>query len=92
MGLTVTRKAETMREELQLAFSDATIKWLSHQDTTPAQREDTDFIIEQLQHYIKGNTNLMVSVVNTLKFKQKENNDPEFFFACLEERSKYCGI
>jgi len=92
MGLTGTRKAETMRAELQLAFSDATIRWLSHQDITPVQREDTDFIIERLQQYIKGNTNPMVSVVNTLKFKQRENDDPEFYFAGLEERSKYCGI
>jgi hypothetical protein len=33
-----------------------------------------------------------VSVVNTFKFKQREDDDPEFYFSGLEERSKYCGI
>ncbi len=92
MGLTGTRRAETMRAELQLALSDATIRWLSHQNITAAQKEDTDFIIERLQEHIKGNTNPLVSVVNTFKFKQREDDDPEFYFSGLEERSKYCGI
>ena len=92
MGLTGTRRAETMRAELQLALSDATIRWLSHQNITAAQKEDTDFIIERLQEHIKGNTNPLVSVVSTFKFKQREDDDPEFYFTGLEERSKYCGI
>ena len=92
MGLTGTRRAETMRAELQLALSDATIRWLSHQNITATQKEDTDFIIERLQEHIKGNTNPLVSVVNTFKFKQREDDDPEFYFSGLEERSKYCGI
>lgn len=85
MGLTGTRRAETMRAELQLALSDATIRWLSHQNITAAQKEDTDFIIERLQEHIKGNTNPLVSVVSTFKFKQREDDDPEFYFTGLVE-------
>jgi hypothetical protein len=92
MGLTGTRRAETMRAELQLALSDATIRWISHQNITAAQKEDTDFIIDRLEEHIKGNTNPLVSVFNTFKFKQREDDDPEFYFSGLEERSKYCVI
>ncbi len=33
----------------------------------------------QLKEYIKGSTNPMVCITNTLKFKQRENNDPKFY-------------
>ena len=91
-GLTRFRRAETTRAELQLALSDATIRWLSHQDITPEQREDTDFIIKRLQEYIKGTTNPMVSVINTFKFRQAENDEPEHYINGLNERTKLCEL
>jgi len=42
IGITGTQEDKTMRTELQLAFSDATIRWLSHQNITADQREDTN--------------------------------------------------
>ncbi len=78
-------KTRTMRAELTLALSDETISWISNEDITPEQREDTDFVIKRMEEYIKGSTNPLVAVADTLKIKQIPDMNAEASIKALKE-------
>ena len=88
--LTGTHKAETMRAELNLAMSDATICWLNNLNITHEQKEDTEFVINKLEQYIKGSTNPLVAVVDCLKIKHPVNSPVQTFFTAVLEQVKMC--
>ena len=88
--LTGTHKAETMRAELNLAMSDATISWLNNQKFTPEQKEDTEFIISKLLEHIKGSTSPLVAVVDVLKIKHPTHSSVQAYFSLVLDQVKMC--
>ncbi len=64
-----SNQTQTMRAELNLAMSDATIQWLNSEDITTEQREDAEFVINRIEEYVKNSSNALVTVMDTLHIK-----------------------
>jgi hypothetical protein len=92
LDLAEPRKSELTRAELNAALSDATIVWLDNENITPEEREDTEFIINRLEEYIKGSTNAMVAIVDALKMKQPNGMTMEVFVRNIKEMIRICNI
>jgi hypothetical protein len=88
--LSGTQKTETMRAELNLAMSDATISWLSNQTMTEVQREDSEFIINKLEDHIKGSTNPYVAISDMLKVDHTLHAPLQPFYSSIMEQLKMC--
>lgn len=67
--LSGSNQKQTMRAELNLAMSDATIQWLNSEDITTEQREDPEFVINRIEQYVKNSSNALVAVLDTLHIK-----------------------
>jgi len=80
------------RAALQMALSDETIRWLNTQGFTQEESDDAAFIITRIEEYIKGSTNPLVQVVQTIGRKQGEHENFENFVTDIKERAKFCGL
>ena len=85
-------KAQKKRALLQQALSDFTLQWIGNQKFTSEQKEDADFLVAELEKYIRGTTNPLVQVTNLFNRKQEAAESVESFVTDIKERVKLCDF
>ena len=75
---------------LQQALSDFTLKWIHNKGFTAENLEDADFLINQLECYIKGTTNPLVQITQLFSLKHDPAQSIESFVTEIKERCRLC--
>jgi hypothetical protein len=79
-----------MRASLQQALSDFTLKWIHNQGFSAENLESTEFLITELERYIKNSTNPLVMVTELFARKQEAGESIESFVTWIREHAKLC--
>jgi len=83
-------RREKKRAMLQQALSDFTLKWIHNKGFTAENLEDADFLINQLECYIKGTTNPLVQITQLFSLKHDPAQSIESFVTEIKERCRLC--
>ena len=83
-------RAVKMRASLQQALSDFTLKWIHNQGFSAENLESTEFLIMELERYIKNSTNPLVMVTELFARKQEAGESIESFVTWIREHAKLC--
>ena len=83
-------RAVKMRASLQQALSDFTVKWIHNQGFSAENLESTEFLITELEAYIKNSTNPLVMVTELFARKQEPGESVESFVTWIREHAKLC--
>jgi len=83
-------RAVKMRASLQQALSDFTLKWIHNQGYSVENLESTEFLIAELEQYIKSSTNPLVMVTELFARKQEQGESIESFVTWIREHAKLC--
>ena len=68
------------------------MQWIGNQKFTSTQKEDADFLVAELEKYIRGTTNPLVQVTNQFNRKQEAAESVESFVTDIKERVKLCDF
>ena len=83
-------REEKKRAMLQQALSDFTLKWIHNKGFTEENLGDADFLIDQLECYIKGTTNPLVQITQLFSLKHDPAQSIESFVTEIKERCRLC--
>ncbi len=67
-----------------------TLKWIHNKGFTEENLEDADFLIDQLECYIKGTTNPLVQITQLFSLKHDPAQSIESFVTEIKERCRLC--